>query len=114
MSFLVMPVVFCLSLKASFRRMWCFCQMTFTGKPSELGEVDLTGNDPEESIMEVDNQVSDDLFDDHSVTDISDTSESGEMQNLTGKSSLCPKLFAKACFYRLLFAALLIVEAGHG
>lgn len=84
--------------------MWCFCQMTFTGKPSELGEVDLTGNDPEESIMEVDNQVSDDLFDDHSVTDISDTNESGEMQNVTGKSSLCPKLFAKACFYRLLIA----------
>ncbi|XP_009586363.1 PREDICTED: serine-protein kinase ATM-like, partial [Fulmarus glacialis] len=61
----------------------CKNLMTFTGKPSELGEVDLTGNDPEESIMEVDNQVSDDLFDDHSVTDISDTNESGEMQNVT-------------------------------
>jgi len=77
--------------------------MTFNGKPSELGEVDLLGNDPEESKMEVDNQVSDDLFDDHSVTDISDTNESGEMQNITGKSSLCPKLFAKACFYIILF-----------
>uniref|UniRef100_A0A663LT06 non-specific serine/threonine protein kinase n=1 Tax=Athene cunicularia TaxID=194338 RepID=A0A663LT06_ATHCN len=54
----------------------------------ELGEEDLMGNDPEESIMEVDNQVSDDLFDDHSVTDISDTSESSEMQNVTG--ALCP------------------------
>uniref|UniRef100_A0A663LSW0 non-specific serine/threonine protein kinase n=1 Tax=Athene cunicularia TaxID=194338 RepID=A0A663LSW0_ATHCN len=66
----------------------CKNLMTFTGKPSELGEEDLMGNDPEESIMEVDNQVSDDLFDDHSVTDISDTSESSEMQNVTG--ALCP------------------------
>ncbi|KAK1190904.1 ATM kinase, partial [Pygoscelis papua] len=65
----------------------CKNLMTFTGKPSELGEVDLTGNDPEESIMEVDNQVSDDLFDDHSVTDISDTNESAEMQNVTGALS---------------------------
>uniref|UniRef100_A0A8C0AYU6 non-specific serine/threonine protein kinase n=1 Tax=Buteo japonicus TaxID=224669 RepID=A0A8C0AYU6_9AVES len=71
----------------SFKMMWCFCQMTFTGKASELGEVDLMGNDPEESVMEVDNQVSDDLFDDHSVTDISDTNESGEMQNVTGALS---------------------------
>lgn len=78
--------------------------MVFTGKPSELGEVDLTGNDPEESIMEVDNQLSDDLFDDHTVTDINDTNEYGEMQNVTGKSCLCSTLFAKACFYRLLFA----------
>lgn len=70
--------------------------MTFTGKPSELGEVDLVGNDPEESIMEADNQVSDDLFDDHSVTDISDTNESGEMQNVTGKLSLCPKKLTKS------------------
>lgn len=69
--------------------------MTFTGKPSELGEVDLVGNDPEESMMEADNQISDDLFDDHSVTDISDTNESGEMQNITGKLSLCPKKLAK-------------------
>ncbi|XP_064297316.1 serine-protein kinase ATM isoform X2 [Phalacrocorax carbo] len=65
----------------------CKNLMTFTGKPSELGEVDLTGNDPEESIMEIDNQVSDDLFDDHSVTDVSDTNESGEMQNATGALS---------------------------
>lgn len=65
----------------------CKNLMTFTGKPSELGEVDLVGNDPEESIMEADNQVSDDLFDDHSVTDISDTNESGEMQNVTGAVS---------------------------
>ncbi|KAM9300934.1 serine-protein kinase ATM isoform 3-T5 [Morus bassanus] len=65
----------------------CKNLMTFTGKPSELGEVDLTGNDPEESIMEVDNQVSDDLFDDHSGTDVSDTNESGEMQNVTGALS---------------------------
>ncbi|XP_075347105.1 serine-protein kinase ATM [Mycteria americana] len=65
----------------------CKNLMTFTGKPSELGEADLMGNDPEESIMEVDNQVSDDLFDDHSVTDISDTNESGEMQNVTGALS---------------------------
>ncbi|KAM6342207.1 serine-protein kinase ATM isoform 3-T4 [Podargus strigoides] len=61
--------------------------MTFTGKPSELGEVDLMGSDPEESIMEVDNQVSEDLFDGHSGTDISDTNESGEMQNVTGALS---------------------------
>ncbi|NWQ76792.1 ATM kinase, partial [Columbina picui] len=65
----------------------CKNLMVFTGKPSELGEVDLTGNDPEESIMEVDNQISDDLFDDHSVTDINDTNESGEMQNVTGPLS---------------------------
>uniref|UniRef100_A0A669QMV8 non-specific serine/threonine protein kinase n=1 Tax=Phasianus colchicus TaxID=9054 RepID=A0A669QMV8_PHACC len=65
----------------------CKSLMTFTGKPSELGEVDLVGNDAEESIMEADNQVSDDLFDDHSVTDISDTNESGEMQNVTGAVS---------------------------
>lgn len=77
--------------------------MTVTGKPSILGEVDLR-NDPEESIMEVDNRVSDDLFDDHSVTDISDTSESGDMQTVTGKSSLCPKLLPKACFCKYLFA----------
>ncbi|XP_008940294.1 PREDICTED: serine-protein kinase ATM-like, partial [Merops nubicus] len=61
----------------------CKNLMTFTGKPNELGEADLMGNDPEESIMEVDNQVSDDLFGEHSVTDISDTNESGEMQNIT-------------------------------
>ncbi|KFV19193.1 Serine-protein kinase ATM, partial [Tauraco erythrolophus] len=65
----------------------CKNLMTLTGKPNELGEVDLTGNDPEESIMEVDNQVSDDLFDDHSVTDVSDTNESGDMQNVTGALS---------------------------
>ncbi|NXN23490.1 ATM kinase, partial [Nycticryphes semicollaris] len=65
----------------------CKNLMTFTAKPGELGEVDLVGNDPEESVMEVDNQVSDDLFDDHSVTDISDTNESGEMQNVTGALS---------------------------
>ncbi|XP_029898300.1 serine-protein kinase ATM isoform X2 [Aquila chrysaetos chrysaetos] len=65
----------------------CKNLMTFTGKASELGEVDLMGNDPEESVMEVDNQLSDDLFDDHSVTDISDTNESGEMQNVTGALS---------------------------
>ncbi|XP_048790877.1 serine-protein kinase ATM isoform X1 [Lagopus muta] len=65
----------------------CKNLMTFTGKPSELGEVDLVGNDPEESMMEADNQISDDLFDDHSVTDISDTNESGEMQNITGAVS---------------------------
>ncbi|XP_010570895.1 PREDICTED: serine-protein kinase ATM isoform X4 [Haliaeetus leucocephalus] len=65
----------------------CKNLMTFTGKASELGEVDLMGNDPEESVMEVDNQVSDDLFDDHSVTDISDSNESGEMQNVTGALS---------------------------
>ncbi|XP_074672224.1 serine-protein kinase ATM isoform X4 [Strix aluco] len=65
----------------------CKNLMTFTGKPSELGEADLMGNDPEESIMEVDNQVSDDLFDDHSVTDISDTNESSETQNVTGALS---------------------------
>ncbi|KAM6385450.1 serine-protein kinase ATM isoform 4-T10 [Alca torda] len=65
----------------------CKNLMTFTGKTAELGEVDLMGNDPEESVMEVDNQMSDDLFDDHSVTDISDTNESGEMQNVTGALS---------------------------
>ncbi|XP_065586131.1 serine-protein kinase ATM [Cyrtonyx montezumae] len=64
----------------------CKNLMTFTGKPSELGEVDLVGNDPEESIMEADNQVSDVLFDDHSVTDISDTNDS-ELQNVTGAVS---------------------------
>ncbi|KAM9566085.1 serine-protein kinase ATM [Guaruba guarouba] len=65
----------------------CKNLMTFTGKPSLLGEVDLVGNDPEESIMEGDSQVSDDLFDDPAVTDISDTSESSEMQNVTGALS---------------------------
>uniref|UniRef100_A0A8C9U8F7 non-specific serine/threonine protein kinase n=1 Tax=Serinus canaria TaxID=9135 RepID=A0A8C9U8F7_SERCA len=64
------------------------CQnlMTVTGKPSVLGEVDLS-NDLEESIMEVNNQSSDGLFDDHSVTDISDTNESGDMQTVTGALS---------------------------
>ncbi|XP_061847968.1 serine-protein kinase ATM isoform X4 [Colius striatus] len=65
----------------------CKNLMAFTGKPSELGEVDLMGNDPGDSIMEVDNQVADDLFDDHSVADISDTNESGEMQTVTGALS---------------------------
>ncbi|NXI26409.1 ATM kinase, partial [Sterrhoptilus dennistouni] len=64
----------------------CKNLMTVTGKPSVLGEVDLR-NDPEESIMEVDNWASDDLFDDHSVTDISDTNESGDMQIVTGALS---------------------------
>nr|XP_021385049.1 serine-protein kinase ATM isoform X1 [Lonchura striata domestica]XP_021385050.1 serine-protein kinase ATM isoform X1 [Lonchura striata domestica] len=64
----------------------CKNLMTVTGKPSVLGEVDLR-NDPEESMMEVDNQASDGLFDDHSVTDISDTNESGDMQTVTGALS---------------------------
>ncbi|XP_039239372.1 serine-protein kinase ATM-like [Pipra filicauda] len=64
----------------------CKNLMTATGKPSVLGEMDLR-NDPEESIVEVDNQVSDDLFDNHSVTDISDTNESGDMQTVTGALS---------------------------
>lgn len=98
-----MSVVFLLSLKASFKRLWCFCQMTVTGKPSVLAEVDLR-NDPEESIMEVDNWASDDLFDDHSVTDISDTNESGDMQIVTGKSSLPPNYFQKLVFCKYLFA----------
>ncbi|RMC07330.1 hypothetical protein DUI87_16789 [Hirundo rustica rustica] len=63
----------------------CMNLMTVTGKPSVLGEVDLR-NDPEESIMEVDNWASDDLFDDHSVTDISDTNESGDMQIVTARA----------------------------
>uniref|UniRef100_A0A8C3MZA8 non-specific serine/threonine protein kinase n=1 Tax=Geospiza parvula TaxID=87175 RepID=A0A8C3MZA8_GEOPR len=58
----------------------------FTGKPSVLGEVDLR-NDPEESIMEADNQGSDGLCDHHSVTDVSDTNESGDMQTVTGALS---------------------------
>uniref|UniRef100_A0A8D2QGN8 non-specific serine/threonine protein kinase n=1 Tax=Zonotrichia albicollis TaxID=44394 RepID=A0A8D2QGN8_ZONAL len=58
----------------------------FTGKPSVLGEVDLR-NDPEESIMEVDNLASDGLFHDHSMTDINDTNESGDMQTVTGALS---------------------------
>ncbi|XP_071591031.1 serine-protein kinase ATM-like isoform X2 [Heliangelus exortis] len=64
----------------------CKNLMTFTGKPGELGETDLMGSDPEESIMEADNQASGDLFD-HSVTDISDSNESGEVQNVTGALS---------------------------
>ncbi|NXP37747.1 ATM kinase, partial [Leiothrix lutea] len=64
----------------------CKNLMTVTGKLSALGEVDLR-NDPEESIMEVDNLSSDDLFDDHSVTDISDTNESGDIQIVTGALS---------------------------
>ncbi|XP_035183026.1 serine-protein kinase ATM isoform X2 [Oxyura jamaicensis] len=65
----------------------CKNLMTFTGKPSDLGEVDLVGHDPEESIMEVDNQGSDNLFDGHSMTDISGTNESGDIQNVTGAVS---------------------------
>lgn len=90
-----MLMCFLRSLKANFKRILCFCQMTFTGKPSDLGEMDVVGHDPEESIMEADNQVSDNLFDGHSVTDVSGTNESGDMQNVTGKLSLCPKLSAK-------------------
>uniref|UniRef100_A0A8C0ZKN4 non-specific serine/threonine protein kinase n=1 Tax=Cyanistes caeruleus TaxID=156563 RepID=A0A8C0ZKN4_CYACU len=60
--------------------------LVITGKPSVLGEVDLR-NDPEESIMEVDNRASDDLFDNHSVADISDTNESGDMQTVAGALS---------------------------
>lgn len=95
-----MSVVFLLSLKNNFKRLWCFCQMTITGKPSVLGEVDLR-NDPEESMMEVDNQASDGLFDDHSVTDISDTNESGDMQTVTGKSCLSPDYFQKLVFVNM-------------
>ncbi|NXU56060.1 ATM kinase, partial [Turnix velox] len=65
----------------------CRNLMTFIGKPGELGELNLTGNDPEESLMEVNNQASDDIFDDNSVTDISDVNEPGEMQNVTGALS---------------------------
>ncbi|XP_066845922.1 serine-protein kinase ATM isoform X1 [Anser cygnoides] len=65
----------------------CKNLMTFTGKPSDLGEGDVVGHDPEESIMEADNQVSDNLFDGHSVTDISGTNESADMQNVTGAVS---------------------------
>ncbi|XP_030303671.1 serine-protein kinase ATM isoform X2 [Calypte anna] len=64
----------------------CKNLMMFTGKPGELGEADLMGNDAEESIMEADNQASGDLFD-HSVTDISDSNESSEVQNVTGALS---------------------------
>ncbi|XP_016156779.1 PREDICTED: serine-protein kinase ATM [Ficedula albicollis] len=64
----------------------CKNLMTVTGKTSVLGKVDFR-NDPEESIMEVDNLASDDMFDDHSVTDISDTNESGDMQTVTGALS---------------------------
>uniref|UniRef100_A0A8C3MX52 non-specific serine/threonine protein kinase n=1 Tax=Geospiza parvula TaxID=87175 RepID=A0A8C3MX52_GEOPR len=60
--------------------------LVITGKPSVLGEVDLR-NDPEESIMEADNQGSDGLCDHHSVTDVSDTNESGDMQTVTGALS---------------------------
>lgn len=98
-----MSVMSLLSLNANFKRMWCFCQLTVTGKSSVPGKVDL-GNDPEESIMEVDNLASDDLFDDHSVTDISDTNESGDLQIVTGKSSLPPKLLPKPCFCKYFFA----------
>ncbi|KAM8821480.1 serine-protein kinase ATM [Eudromia elegans] len=65
----------------------CKHLMTITGKPSEVREFDRKKSDPEESIMEVDNQVSDDLFDGPSVPDITDTNESGEMQNVTGAVS---------------------------
>lgn len=92
-----MSVVFLLPLKSNCKRLWCFCQMTVTGKPSVLGEVDLR-SDPEESIMEVDNQASDGLFDDHSVADISDTNESGDMQTVTGKYFLPPNYFQKLVF----------------
>uniref|UniRef100_A0A8C3TZS2 non-specific serine/threonine protein kinase n=1 Tax=Catharus ustulatus TaxID=91951 RepID=A0A8C3TZS2_CATUS len=64
----------------------CKNLLTVTGKPSVLGKVDLR-NDPEESIMEVDNLASDDLFDDHSVTDISDANETGDLQTVTGALS---------------------------
>ncbi|KAF4787679.1 Serine-protein kinase ATM [Turdus rufiventris] len=64
----------------------CKNLLTVTGKSSVPGKVDLR-NDPEESIMEVDNLASDDLFDDHSVTDISDTNESGDLQTVTGALS---------------------------
>ncbi|NWY72580.1 ATM kinase, partial [Erithacus rubecula] len=64
----------------------CKNLMTVTGKPGVLGKGDFR-NDPEESIMEVDNLASDDMFDDHSVSDISDTNESGDMQTVTGALS---------------------------
>lgn len=95
-----MSVMFLLSLNANFKRIWCFCQLTVTGKPSVPGKVDLR-NDPEESIMEVDNLASDDLFDDHSVTDISDANETGDLQTVTGKSSLPPKLPQKLVFVNI-------------
>uniref|UniRef100_A0A8C6Z7X0 non-specific serine/threonine protein kinase n=1 Tax=Nothoprocta perdicaria TaxID=30464 RepID=A0A8C6Z7X0_NOTPE len=53
----------------------------------EVREVDRMKSDPEESIMEVDNQMLGDVFDGPSVPDISDTNESGEMQNATGAVS---------------------------
>ncbi|NXH12272.1 ATM kinase, partial [Bucco capensis] len=65
----------------------CKNLMAFTGKASELGEVEVLGNDPEESTMEAENQVSDDLFDDPSVADTSDPNECAEMQTVAGALS---------------------------
>lgn len=60
----------------------CFCQVAFTGKPSEAGEMDLMEEDAEESRAEGESRVFD-LFDDN-MAEATDTNEAGELQNLTG------------------------------
>lgn len=57
--------------------------MFSTGRISEVGEVDLMEDDPEESRMEGENPTTSDLFDDHSA-EAGDVNEGGELQTLTG------------------------------
>lgn len=71
--------------------------MSFNGKPNETGEAELMEDDLEESTMEVENQVTVDLFTDHRTTAMSETNEAGEVQNITGKPHFfpCTELFCK-------------------
>ncbi|KYO44923.1 serine-protein kinase ATM isoform X2 [Alligator mississippiensis] len=65
----------------------CKHLMSFNGKPNETGEAELMEDDLEESTMEVENQVTVDLFTDHRTTAMSETNEAGEVQNITGAMS---------------------------
>uniref|UniRef100_A0A7M4F6F5 non-specific serine/threonine protein kinase n=1 Tax=Crocodylus porosus TaxID=8502 RepID=A0A7M4F6F5_CROPO len=65
----------------------CEHLMSFNGKPSETGEAELMEDDLEESTMEIENQVTVDLFTDHRTAAMSETNEAAEVQNITGAMS---------------------------
>ncbi|XP_026541131.1 serine-protein kinase ATM isoform X1 [Notechis scutatus] len=64
----------------------CKLLMFFTGKSSEIGEIDLMEDFPEESRMEEGNQTVFDLFDDE-CSEVGEMNEVGDLHTLTGATS---------------------------
>ncbi|ETE61104.1 Serine-protein kinase ATM, partial [Ophiophagus hannah] len=64
----------------------CKLLMFFTGKSSEIGEMDLMEDFPEESRMEEGNQTVFDLFDDE-CSEVGEVNEVGDLHTLTGATS---------------------------